>query len=157
MLYQIKENFWTLGNTFAITDRDGKTCFEVRGTAFSWGDKLSFQDPSGQELAYISQRLMSLRPIYDISVNGMPFAQITKDYSWFNKRFVLDIPGPNDYMIDGSFLLHDYIFTRYEKTVATVSKRLGEWTDCYGVEIVDDEDDISILCACIVIDQVVSR
>ena len=28
------------------------------------------------------------------------------------------------------------------------------WADTYGIETVDGEDDVSILCACIVIDQV---
>ena len=47
MIYRIKEKFWGLGNSFNITDKDGNDCFIVKGAAFSWGDKLSFQDVNG--------------------------------------------------------------------------------------------------------------
>ena len=40
------------------------------------------------------------------------------------------------------------------REVAVVSKDHWSWTDSYGVDIVDGEDDVSILCAAIVIDQV---
>ena len=35
-----------------------------------------------------------------------------KEISWFKQKFLLDIPGPNDYSIEGSFWKHDYVFTR---------------------------------------------
>ena len=64
------------------------------------------------------------------------------------------VPGPNDYEITGSFWQHEFSFTRQGREVAQVSKSYWSWTDSYGVQIVDDEDDIAILCTCIVIDQV---
>jgi len=154
MIYRIKEKFWGLGDTFNITDQNGNDCFLVKGEAFSWGDKLSFQDMSGNELAYISQKLMSFKPRYQIYLDGKLFAEVTREFSWFSKKFILDVPGPNDYQIEGSFWKHDYSFSRQTGCVATVSKEMWGWTDSYGVEIVNDEDNVSILCACIVIDQV---
>jgi uncharacterized protein YxjI len=87
-------------------------------------------------------------------VNGQVFAEVTKKFSWFNKKFELDVPGPNDYTIDGSFWSHEFTFVRSGRTVATVSKKHWAWTDSYGVEIIEGEDAVSILSACIVIDQV---
>ncbi len=152
--YMIKERFWSFGDTFQIFDADGEPAYEVVGRVFSWGDKLSFQDLDGAELAFISQQMLSFLPRYEISVGGEPFAEVRKEFSWFKKRFALDVPGPNDYEIEGSFWIHDYEFRRRGRVVATVSKALWAWTDSYGIEIVDDEDDVSILCAAIVIDQV---
>jgi len=154
MVYRIKEKFWGLGDTFNITDKNGINQFVVKGKAFSWGNKLSFQDMTGNELAFISQKLMSFKPRYQIFVNEQLFAEVTKEFSWFSKKFLLDVPGPNDYEIDGSFWKHDYTFKRSTGCVANVSKNIWGWTDSYGVEIMDGEDDVSILCACIVIDQV---
>lgn len=37
---------------------------------------------------------------------------------------------------------------------ARVGKAYWSWTDSYGVEIAAGEDEVLILCACIVIDQV---
>lgn len=154
MIYKIKEKFWSWGNKFTITDEQNNSRFVVDGQAFSWGDKLSFQDLEGNELAFINQRLISLMPRYQILTNGTVFAEVIKEFSWFQQKFKLDVPGPNDYEIDGSFWQHEFNFTRSGRKVASVSKKLWAWTDSYGVNIVDGEDDVSILCACIVIDQV---
>ena len=154
MIYRIKEAFWSWGNDFSITDRNGNPVYQVEGAAFSWGDSLSFQDMQGNELALISQKLLSFMPRYEIYIQGKKFAEVVKEWSWFNKKFTLDVPGPNDYSITGSFWQHEFEFERYGTKVARVSKNYWRWTDSYGVEVVDGEDNVSILCTCIVIDQV---
>jgi uncharacterized protein YxjI len=154
MRYVIKEKFWSWGDDFYLFDDQQRQAFFVDGEAFSWGNKLSFQDLDGNELAFISQKLLSWMPTYEIYRNGTLFAQVKKEFSWFKKKFMLDVRGPNDYMIEGSFWLHDYTFTRSSRCVATVSKAVWTWADTYGIEIVDGEDEVAILCAAIVIDQV---
>ena len=154
MNFKIKENFWSFGNDFSIEDEQGNPTYFVDGKAFSFGDKLSFQDMNGNELAFISQKLLSFKPRYKIIINGSEFAEIVKEWTWFNKKFTLDVPGPNDYSIEGSFWEHEFKFIRSGRVVAEVSKSYWGWTDSYGVRIDDDEDVVSILCTCIVIDQV---
>ncbi len=154
MIYRIREKFWSWGDDFAIHDDNGKERYYVDGKAFSWGDKLSFQDSARNELAFISQKMLSWKPRYQILIDGELFAEVIKEWSWFNKKFVLDVPGPNDYSISGSFWNHEFVFERKGKEVAVVSKSFWGWTDSYGVDISDHEDSVAILCACIVIDQV---
>lgn len=154
MRYVIKEQFWSWGDDFHIFNENREPVFLVDGQAFSWGDKLSFQSMDGRELAFISQKMFSFKPKYEIYRDGRLFAEVVKEWSWFNKSFTLDVPGPNDYAIDGSFWQHDYSFQRSGRPVAHVSKALWSWTDTYGIEVADGEDDVSILCAAIVIDQV---
>lgn len=154
MVFRIKEKFWSWGNDFAITDADGNQAYFVDGKAFSWGDKLSFQDAQRNELAFISQKLMTWKPRYQIIIDGSVFAEVVKEWTWFSKKFTLDVPGPNDYTIDGSFWAHEFTFERGGRVVARVSKKYWSWTDSYGVDIVDGEDEVAVLCACVVIDQV---
>jgi uncharacterized protein YxjI len=154
MLFRIKEEFWSWGNDFAITDGEGLVRYKVDGAAFSWGDNLSFQDPDGYEVAHITQKLLSFRPRYRIVIDGEIFAEVVKEFTWFKQKFTLDVPGPNDYTIDGSFWQHEFTFERGGRVVATVSKDYWNWTDSYGVEIAEGENEVAILCSCIVIDQV---
>lgn len=154
MLFQIKEKFWSFGAEFSILDADGRPAFWIKGKAFSWGDQLSFQSTEGQELAYIAQKVFSMKPRFQIFREGSLFAEVVKEFTWFHKEFTLDVPGPNDYTIKGSFWDHAYEFTRSGRVVARVSKEFFSFNDVYGVEIVDDEDVVSILATCIVIDQV---
>ncbi|NOQ74141.1 MAG: hypothetical protein GQ574_19190 [Crocinitomix sp.] len=154
MVYRIKEKFWSWGGDFCIEDEQKNPRFYVKGKAFSWGNKLSFMDENKNELAFISQKLMSWKPQYQIMIDGNLFAEVIKEWSWFNKKFTLDVPGPNDYTIEGSFWAHEFTFMRGGVEVAKISKKHWTWTDSYGVDILDSEDHVSILCACIVIDQV---
>ena len=82
------------------------------------------------------------------------FAEVAKEFSWFKSKFTLDVPGPNDYEITGSFWDHEYAFQRRGDAVATVSKAYWSWSDTYGVDIVDGEDDVAILATVLVIDLV---
>lgn len=154
MRYALKEKVWSWADTYTIADGSGEPVYLVKGKAFSWGKKLSFQDAAGNELAFISQKLMSLKPRFQIYRDGELFADVVKEYSWLKSVFTLDVPGPNDYEIEGTFWQHDYTFRRAGQTVATVSKEMWSWSDTYGVDIVDGEDDVAILATVVVIDLV---
>lgn len=152
MRYIMRQKFWSWGDDFTIKDENEQDVFLVDGAAFSWGDNLSVQDMDGNQLAHISQALFTLMPRYEIFRNGEKFAEVIKEFSWFNSSFTLDVPGPNDYSITGSFWQHEYEFQRKGQTVARVSKRYFSWTDTYGIDVVDGEDVLAILSTCIVID-----
>ncbi|MEM7203994.1 MAG: LURP-one-related family protein, partial [Planctomycetota bacterium] len=130
--------------------------FFVDGKALSFGKKLSFQDMQGQELAFIRQRLLAWRPTYEVLRGGKVFATIKKElFSLFSTRFEVDVPGPNDYRVEGDLFSHEYTFTRTAgKVVASVSKKWFSFSDSYGIDIVDGEDDVLILATAVVIDQV---
>ena len=154
MKYMMKQKFWSWGDDFTIKDENGNDAFLVDGKVFSWGDKLSVQDMRGNEVAYIAQKMLSWKPRYEIFIDGSKFAKVIKEFSWFKSKFTLDVPGPNDYTITGSFWQHEYEFQRSGSMVARVSKEYFSWTDTYGIEIIDGENFISILATCIVIDLV---
>jgi uncharacterized protein YxjI len=154
MRYQLKQKIWSWGDTFVIRDEQGEPAFQVIGKVFSWGDKLSFQDMAGNEMARIEQRLLNLMPKYDVLIGGQTFAEIRQEWSWLHKRFTLDVPGPNDYTITGSFWEYEFTFERGGSTVARVSKEYFSWGDAYGVDIVDDENQLAVLCTVVVVDLV---
>lgn len=153
MRYIMRQKWLSLGDDFFIQDEAGRNVFLVDGKAFSFGDQLSFQDLSGNELAFIKQRLLSWGPTYEIHQGGQLRAVVTKElFSLFNCRFAVDMPGPDDLTAEGDFLDHEYGFNRGDGQVATVSKQWFAWTDTYGVEVKEGEDDLLILAASVVID-----
>ncbi len=155
MRYLLKQRFWSWGDDFSIKNAAGADVFFVDGRAFSWGDKLSFQDLSGNELAFIRQKLLSWGPTYEIEVHGRLVAVVKKHlFTLLRCKFTVDVPGPDDLEAQGSFLDHEYTFERSGQTVAGVSKRWFSWTDTYGVDISDGEDDVLILASAVVIDMV---
>jgi len=155
MIYQLKEKIWTFTNdAYTINDEQGNPAFQVEGKWFSWGDDLSFKSMSGEELLQIKQVLWTFMPKYTILKNGEELAEVQKEFSWFNQKFVLDVPGPNDYTISGSFWQREFEFLREGKVAAKVSKEFWAWSDTYGIDIQEGENVELILATCIVIDLV---
>ena len=155
MRYVMKQKLFCWGDDFTIKTPDGQDVFFVDGEAFSIGDKLSFQDMQGKELAFIRQKLLSWGPTYEIYRGGELCAVVKKHlFTLFRCRFTVDVPGPEDLEAEGSFLDMEYTFTRCAQVVATVSKRWVAWADTYGVDIAAGEDDVLILASTVVIDMI---
>jgi uncharacterized protein YxjI len=155
MRYIMKQKLFSWGDDFTIKNEAGEDVFFVDGKAFSFGDKLSFQDLQKNELAFIKQKLLSWGPTYEISRNGVPAAVVKKHlFTIFNCRFTVDVPGPDDLEAKGNFLDMEYTFSRADQIVAEVSKRWFAFTDTYGVDIQAGEDDVLILASTVVIDMV---
>ncbi len=149
----MRQKLFAWGDDFTIQDEHGRDVFYVDGKAFSLGNQLSFQNMQGDELAYIKQRLLAWGPTYEIYGQGELKAVVKKAvFTFLRCSFSVDVPGPNDLEATGSFTDHEYEFQRGGATVATVSKRWFTWTDTYGVDIAEGEDDILILASSVVID-----
>ena len=153
MRYIMKQKLFSWGDDFIIKDESGRDVFFVDGKAFSFGNQLSFQDLTGNELVFIKQRLLSWGPTYEIYRGDQLNAVIKKElFTFFKCRLIVDVPGPDDLEAEGDFLDHEYEFSRDGNPVATVSKEWFSWSDTYGVDIAEDEDDILILASTVVID-----
>jgi uncharacterized protein YxjI len=153
MRYVMKQKLFSWGDDFMIKDENGRDAFFVDGKAFSFGDQLSFQDMAGKELAFIKQKLLAWGPTYEIYREGQLYAIVKKElFTFFKCRFTVDVPGPDDLEAKGDFMDHEYAFTRGGLTVAEVSKQWFSWTDTYGVEIAEGEDDVLIIASTVVID-----
>lgn len=151
----MKQKVFSFGDDFLIKNEQGADAFSVDGRAFSFGDKLSFLDMNRNELAFISQKLLSWGPTYEIHRNGELAAVVKKKlFTFLHCRFTVDVPGPNDLEAQGSFMDMEYNFERNGQVVAQVSKRWFSWSDTYGVDISSGEDDVLILASTVVIDMI---
>ena len=154
MRYIMKQKLLSWGDDFYIRDADGNDVYFVDGKALSIGDQLSFQDLAGNELAFIKQKVLSWGKTYEITRAGTLVAVVKKElFALFHHRFAVDVPGPDDLEAKGDFTDHEYEFRRGDRVVATVSKKWFSWSDTYGIEIADDEDQVLILASAVVVDQ----
>jgi uncharacterized protein YxjI len=155
MRYVMRQKLLSLADGFTIKDENDQDAFVVKGKLFSFGDKLSFQDPAGNELVFIDQRLLNWGPTYELWRGADLLAVVKRQlFSFIHHRFTVDVPGPDDLEAEGDFLDHEYTFTRGGSIVATVSKKWFSWTDTYGIEIADGEDAVLILASAVVVDMV---
>jgi uncharacterized protein YxjI len=155
MRYVMRQKLLSLADNFTIKDENDRDAYLVKGKFFSFGDKLSFQDTSGNELVYIDQRLLNWSPTYELWRGAELLAVVKRQlFSFIHHRFTVDVPGPEDLESEGDFLDHEYTFTRGGRVVATVSKRWFTFADTYGIEIEEGEDPVLILASAVVVDMV---
>jgi uncharacterized protein YxjI len=153
MRYMLRQKMISWGDDYTVKDDSGRDVYFIDGKVFTLGNKLSFQDMAGNELAFIRQRLLAWGPTYEIERGGEVVALVRKAlFTLFTCRFTVDVPGPDDLEANGSLLDYEYTFHRARGPVATVSKRWFSFTDSYGVDIADGEDEVLILASTVVID-----
>ncbi|MBN1515295.1 LURP-one-related family protein [Candidatus Sumerlaeota bacterium] len=150
----MRQKIWSFGDQFTIKNEQGENCYEVKGRIFTLGDQLAVNDMDGNKLAFIKQRIFSFMPNYEIYVGDELRARVEKQFTLFKSRFTVDIPGPNDYSVEGDFLGYNYQFLRGGQNIASVSKQFFAWSDTYGVDVAEGEDDLLILASTVVIDMV---
>ena len=154
MRYVMRQKLLSFGDDFHIRNEAGRDVYFVDGKALSFGDQLSFQDLEGNELAFIKQRVFAWGKTYEIFRGGSVAAVVKQElFALFHHRFTVDVPGPDDLEAEGNFLDHEYTFKRHGRVVATVSKRWFTWTDTYGVDVDDGEDQVLVLASAVVVDQ----
>ena len=157
MRYLMKQKFFSLGGTFIIKNEQSEDVFQVDGKAFSFGHQLTFRDMSGNELAFIKQKVFSWGHTYEIYRDEQLFAVVKKElFSFFKQVFTIDVPGPDDLVAEGDFWSLEFTFSRSGRVVAVASKQFFSWTDTYGVDIENGEDDVLILASAVVIDMVLA-
>jgi uncharacterized protein YxjI len=139
----LKQKLLSWGDDYYIRDDQGRDVYLVDGKALSFRGQLAFKDLEGNELAFIRQKLLKLSPTYEIYRNGEVAAVVKRElFALFHHRFAVDVPGPDDLEAKGDFFDHEYVFTRGDREVATVSKKWFSWSDTYGVDVEEGEDDV---------------
>ena len=154
----MRQKLFACGDDYVIQNEEGQEAFLVDAKAFSIGKSLSFQDMGGTELAVIRQKLLAWGPTYELYRDGDLYATIKKKlFTFFNCRFMVDVPGPRDLEAEGGLADHEYVFRRMQpggakREVARVSKAWFSVSDTYGVTVDAKEDDVLILASTVVID-----
>lgn len=154
MKFVVRQRIFSLGDSFTIKDENENERYMVQGRIFSFGDKLTISDMEGNEVAYIEQQLFRFLPEYDIYLDGTNAAKVKKQFTFFSQKFDIE-SSTGSYTVDGDFWGLDFTVYKDGYPAAYVSKKFFSWSDTYGVDIVEGENEALILAIVIVIDEVV--
>jgi len=153
MRYIVKQKIFSLGDNFSIKNESGEDIFLVKSQLLSFGRKLRIYDLNGNELCYIEQQLFRFMPEYNIYIAGQFIANVKKKFAFFRNNFEITGEGVR-YEVEGDFLAHEFIIRKNETVIARISKKFFAFSDTYGVEVDDSQDQITPLALSIVIDMV---
>jgi len=124
------------------------------GVAFA-GQRLSFRDRRGDELAFVTRRQLpgAGGATFEIYHGDDLQAVVSREgFTPLCCRFMADGPGPDDLHAEGDLGGREYTFTREGKTVGRVSRKMTAATGNYGVEVGRGEDEVLLLASAVVID-----
>lgn len=153
MRYLMKRQLFQLNDDYIIRDERGRAAFCTTGRVMTFGDRLSFRDGAGRELAFVRQKLLAPGAVYELHYADELHSIITPAaYDATRCDISLDAPGPDDLQARGDLVHQEYAFTRDGRNVATVSRKWFRSTETYGVDVSGAEDDVLILASTVVID-----
>jgi uncharacterized protein YxjI len=116
-------------------------------------NRLVLRDPAGREVAQVQRKLIAMHPTCQISIAGQEAAEVRKRlFTPFGDRFTIDVPGPDDLVMAGDLLDHEFTIRRGDQTVATVSKRWFSACDTYAMEVAAGQDNLLILASVLALD-----
>jgi uncharacterized protein YxjI len=148
MKYQVREKIFRLGEDNDILNEAGQPALQVDGKVLTLRGLMLVNDLAGTEVGRVSRKLVSLMATYDITLASGVTAELHQRFSGpFHPKWTLSVTGGTDMEMTGNFAGHDFILTENGQTVATVSKAWISLADSYGVDIVEGQNDLLILCA----------
>ena len=155
MKLYMKQKVFTFGDQFSIYDENGVVVYTVEGEVFTFGKKLHLLDPRGNELLYISEKVWSFMPRYEIYRGDELIAEVVREFRLFSSGYHVELLG---WQVEGEFLDHDYqILGEDGHIVAQMSKQWFTWGDSYEIDVRDDANASAALAVMLVIDACIEK
>lgn len=145
----IKQEVFTLRDRFYVKDESGADKYYVEGEFLSFGKRLHVYDMNGMEVVYIEQQIWNLFPTYDVYVKGILKCRVCQKLNWTKRVF--EVQGL-DWVIEGSFWLHDYQIVKGNSIIATISKEWFTWGDSYMMDISNHVNELDALAMILAVD-----
>jgi uncharacterized protein YxjI len=155
--FQMREKLLAIGDDFWIEDDQGRHAYKVDGKAFRLRKTFVLEDASGQEVARIQERKLSIRDKIAIERGGDTAATVHKALIGFRDRFAIEVEHGADMKAHGNIIDHEYEVEREGDTVARISKKWFRVRESYGVDIEPGEDVPLILAITVAIDAPAAR
>jgi uncharacterized protein YxjI len=146
-----------IGDDFWIENDRGERAYKVNGKAFRIRKTFVLEGASGDEVARIQERKLSIRDKIAIERNGDTVASVHKALVGIRDRFAIDVERGTDMKAHGNVVDHEYEIERDGETVATISKKWFRARESYGVDVAPGEDAPLILAIAVAIDSLTTR
>lgn len=145
----IKQRVFTWGDTYDIYDEAGNVKYVVKAEIFAFGHQLHVYDTMGNEVGRINQKLLTLMPQFEITVEGRMRGTIKKQFTFFVPKYDIDYNG---WHAEGDVLGWNYEVYSGHRAIMHVNKQWLTWGDTYTIDIADERDELEGIMLVIAID-----
>ena len=155
--FHMREKLLAIGDDYWIENDRGERAYKVDGKAFRLRQTFVLEDASGDEVARIQERKLSIRDKVAIERHGDTVATVHKALIGIRDRYAIDVKHGADMKARGNIFDHEYEIERDGDTVATISKKWFRVRESYGVDVAAGEDVALILAITVAIDSLTTR
>ena len=152
----MREKMISIGDDYWIEDDADRKVFKVDGKALRIRDTWELQDASGQVVAEIRERKLSIRDAIHIQI-GDREGTVKKALVGIRDRFHVEMKGEEDLKVHGNIVDHEYEIERDGDKIAEVSKKWFRLRDTYGVEVWHAADAVLVLTVTVAVDALADR
>lgn len=155
MRYVVREQMFSIGDDFWITDEHRNRVFLVDGKAFRLRETLELKDGSGTVVATIRKKLLSMRDTLEVEHEGTVVATVRRALiSPLRHRSVIDLADGTQLEAVGNILDKEFEIRAPAGTVAWISRSWFHLSDTYGVEVAPGENDALLLAIAVCLDRI---
>ena len=151
MRLYIKQKVFALKQKFDVTDEMENPRYHCESKLISVGRQLTITDMSGNEVAFVKQKVLSILPRFFVEVGGTQVAEIVKKISLLKPKY--EIAGVN-WKIEGDYMGHDYRIVENGQIIAAIHKKWLSWGDAFELDIADSANEVMALAVILAIDTV---
>ena len=136
----MREKLLAIGDDYWIENERANARSRSTARRFAYEETFVLEDTSGDELARIQERKLSIRDKIAIERGGDTVATVHKALVGIRDRFAIDVENGDDMKAHGNVVDHEYEIERDGDTVATISKKWFRVRESYGVDVAPGED-----------------
>ena len=155
MKLYIKEKAISVMDKFYVRNEKGDKKYEIRRKFEpAIGLKLHILDMDGNELGYIKEKNISLRPKFRIFIGGEHTATITKKVVSMRPKYEVEELG---WKIKGNLIARDYKIVGKDGEVMNIHKGLLKLSDTFVLEFSDKKPVVEALAVVVAIDYILDE
>lgn len=149
----MKQKVFSWTDKFTVKDETGQDRYFVEGEFLTLAKKLHVYNGNHTEVAFIRQKLWSLLPRFFVEIDGRVVCQIVKRFTMFKPKYELEGPG---WHVEGDFWAHEYTVHNDARIIMRLSKHWFTWGDSYELDIADPVDEVMCLSVVLAIDAAIA-
>ncbi|MEW2493232.1 LURP-one-related/scramblase family protein [Streptomyces nodosus] len=148
MRFQVRDRLLGFGDDYWIEDQHGNKVFLVDGKAMRLRDTFELKDTRGRVLIHIHRKMFALRDTMVIERDGEPLATIKRKWlSLLRHHYRVSLADGTVLDVSGRILDREFSVDLDGELLAQISRRWLHIRETYGVDIVRDDADPTLLIA----------
>ncbi|MFH8490110.1 LURP-one-related/scramblase family protein [Streptomyces longisporoflavus] len=144
----VRDRLLGIGDDYWIEDDQGQKVFLVDGKAMRLRETFELKDMQGRVLIDIHAKMLSLRDTMVIERGGEALATVKrKRLSLLRNHYRVELVDGTELDVSGKILDREFAIEYDGELLADISRRWFRVRDTYGVQIVREDADASLLLA----------